>query len=147
MLRHFDIWPYGMNKNDLIEEQRIFLIYLMGCIPTLDGWSMQVDYLKSRQDIDEMTIADIEINKEDIDLAELHGTDIRKLKRERLKDEKEKKLKELKNKYGIKDTLERKDNPIDKVHGKIDDSVRNLQNERQRLWDMLDGKGLLKKKE
>jgi hypothetical protein len=43
-IKNFDIWPVGVDKNDLYEEQKAFIIYLMGTLPAIEDWKRQVQY-------------------------------------------------------------------------------------------------------
>lgn len=138
MIRHFDVYPIGFNKENLFEEQKIFLIYLMGQIPSLDDWTMQVDYKTKKEEIEK--IKSIELNKTDLDLAKLQGKDIVELRKERLIQEKEKLLRDLNEKFGIKE--EEKEIKIDGLPD-MDDS--KPVSEKEKLWDILQGKNLIKK--
>ncbi len=135
LIRHFNIYPVGFDKNNLLEAQRNFLVYLIGFIPNLDDWNLQVTYLDKLNDIKQIT--KIEIAQEDIDLAKMQNRDIEELKKERLKEEKEKKIIELKTKYGIK---------IEKQEEQgIADEIPEIENVPKNLWDILQGKGIIKK--
>ena len=135
LIKHFGIFPIGFNKEDLFEEQKIFLVYLMGFIPSIQDWTIQVDYQVELQKIKD--IKTIEISPEDIDLAKMQGKDINELKKDRLNAEKIKKIAELNKKYGLKDETP-ETNEIPDIKDVID------QNNPKKLWDILQGKGLLK---
>lgn len=137
LIKHFGVWPEGTDKNNLFYEQKIFVIYLMGIIPGKEDWTVQVDYKLKLQEIED--IKDVKIDKTDIDLAELQGKDINTLRKERLRYEKEKRLKELNEKFGIKEEVK----PIEDIEG-LPDKVEKT-NE-QTLWEIIEGKGLVKKK-
>lgn len=137
LIKHFGVWPEGTDKNNLFHEQKIFVIYLMGAIPGKEDWTVQVDYKLKLQEIED--IKDVKIDKTDIDLAELQGKNINALRKERLRYEKEKRLKELNEKFGIKEEVK----PIEEIEG-LPDKVEKT-NE-QTLWEIIEGKGLIKKK-
>jgi len=138
LIKHFGIWPIGgSDKNDLFEEQKVFLVYLMGMIPSNDEWAVQVDYKTKLQEIKDMK--SVEIEQGDIDLAKLQGRNIGKLKKERLEQEKEKRILELNEKFGIKEKIKQPERPEglpEKRHDK--EKVRQ-----EKLWDLLQGKGLV----
>lgn len=138
MIKHFQVYPLEFNKNDLFEEQKIFLIYLMGLIPSIEDWTLQVDYKTRKEKI--KNIKSIKLEKTDIDLAQMHNKDIDELKKERLIEEKEKQLKELNEKFGIEE-----DKKEIKIKGLPDNEKSELKSEKEKLWDVLQGKGLIKK--
>jgi hypothetical protein len=133
MIKHFDIWPMGVDKNNLFDEQKIFLIYLMGIIPSKEDWSLQIDYKKKLAEIE--NIKDIKLSKTDLDLAKLQGKNLEKLKSERLKSYKRERLKELNNKFGVKE-----DNTENEIEQKEQNIENKKNNQRQELWDLLQGK-------
>lgn len=133
LIKHFNIWPIGFDKNDLFDEQKIFLIYLVGTIPSMDDWNLQISYKKEINEID--NLKKIDIDQADIDVAKLQGRDIKKLKQERLTKEKKRLKNEIDKKYGIK-----KEPVIPKEFKKKQEDT----NERQKLWEILQGKGLIK---
>ena len=137
MLKHFQIYPTGFDKTNLFDEQKIFLIYLMGSVPSIEDWTMQVDYKTKREEI--LKIKSVKLEKTDLDVAILQNKDIVEFRKERLKQEKKKLLKELNEKFGIAE--EKEDIKIDGLP-EIDDSD---QSSKKDLWDMLQGKGLIKK--
>lgn len=137
-IKHFDIWPVGVDKNNLFYEQKVFIAYLCGSIPSPEDWSLNVEYFSKKEKIEELTVEDIEITSADIDIARVQGKDIEELKQERLSGEKIKRLSELKEKFGIR---EEEDN--EKIEGLPEKSDQISQN--QKLWDILECKGLLKK--
>lgn len=132
-IKHFGIWPVGVDKNDLFDDQKIFLVYLMGIIPEMSDWQLQMSYRKELNEIKELTR--VEINQTEIDVAQLQGRDIEELRRDRLKQEKNRRINELNKKYGIKQD--------DEVKESISIPQEST-SERQRLWDILQGKGLIK---
>jgi hypothetical protein len=139
LIKHCGIYPIGFDKDNLLEDQKVFLAYLLGVIPSLEDWSVQVDYKIRKEEIQKINIKDIKLTKTDIDLAKLQGNDIDEIKKEKLKLEKQRKLRELKDKFGIKEEKEKEDDPI-----VIDsDSVIDSDNP-NRLWDMLQMKNLVK---
>ena len=136
LIKHFGIWPIGTDKKSLFEEQKIFIIYLMGAIPEISEWTLQVDYQKKRKEIEMLSLKDIKLSQTDIDVSVLHGTDIEEIKRERLKAEKKKKFQEIDKEFGVEES---KDIDIPEIEHKPSDKP---QDERQKLWDMLQAKGL-----
>ena len=139
-MKHFNIWPDGINKDDLFYEQKVFIAYLMGIIPSHENWSIQVDYKIKSQEIKNLTIKDIEISQEDLDLAGLQGRDINQIKAERLKSEKEKRKSELDKSFGIKEEAKKPPRP----EGLPTASKAEMEKVRQeKLWELLQGKGLV----
>lgn len=137
MIKNFDIWPLHLDKNNLFEQQKIFIIYLMGLIPENNDWTTQVEYLRKLEEI--KNIKTIELSQTDIDLATLQDRDIEEIKRERLLEYKNNRRKELKEKYGIKE--EKKE----EIH--IEGLPENDgKSQKKELWDLLQGKGLIKEK-
>lgn len=139
MLKHFDVWPTTLNKNDLFEEQKIFLIYLLGIIPERQDWNINIEYQKQLQEIKDLK--HIELEQTEIDLAKIQGNSLQDIKKEKLKEEKKKRIHELKEKFGVKEKTEKND--FVELPEKENISPYNHQ---QKLWDILHGKGLLNKK-
>jgi len=137
MIRHFGIYPQGFQKDDLFDEQKIFLMYLLGRVPTLDDWAYTVEYSIRLAAIDKMTIDDVDISQEELDLAEFRGEDIEVIKNNRLEGLKRTKTQELKKEYGIKDETESGNKPKFEIKNKDD------QKNAKQLWDLLQGKGLV----
>ena len=79
------------------------------------------------------------ISDSDMDVARLQGRDIEELKKERLRLERHRKISEIKKKYGIKE----EEKEIELPEGIPE--IPKVVNERQKLWDILDGKGLINK--
>lgn len=129
MIKHFDVWPLSIDKNNLYEEQKIFLIYLLGIIPSIDDWSLQVDYKKKLNDIE--NIKDIELNKAEIDIAKIQNRNIEEIYKQRLKEEKAKKIKELNKSFGI-ETIEKETPKEEKKEIK--------EKTQQDLWNLLNRK-------
>lgn len=119
---------------DFFYEQKVFLLYLIGMIPSLEGWTSQVDYKSRENEIKNLTVDDIEITQEDKDIAAIQGNDIETIKIERLAAYKEQKLQELKKSFGISD---------EKTETKKEIKIKGQNDQRQKLWDILKGKGLL----
>lgn len=140
LMKYSGIWPIGLDKDNLFDEQKIFIVYLMGCIPTLEDWTVQVDYKIKKQEIEDLK--DIEIDQADIDIAKLKGKNIEKLKKERLLQEKKKRLAELNKSFGIKEKVKIAGRPEGLPDPKSDDGAQ-----RKELWEMLNLKGLIKKKD
>lgn len=142
LIKYFNIWPAGVSKDDLFEIQKHFLVYLMGCIPTLENWATQVSYQIEKQAIHDLK--KVEISQEDIDLVKLQGRDIKELKKERLESEKEQLLYELNKKYGIKN---KEDEEMPKRPEGLPERSKTSEPVKQEdLWDLLNGKGLIKKR-
>jgi hypothetical protein len=120
----------------MFEEQKIFLIYLMGTIPEMRDWKMQVSYETELEEI--KSLKDVEISQSDIDIAKIQGRSLENLKAERLKTEKESKFKELREKYGLKPV----DENVPMPEG-IPTEVPKTRNPQEKLWDLLQGKGLI----
>jgi hypothetical protein len=139
MLKHFDVWPTTLNKNDLFEEQKIFLIYLLGIIPERQDWNINIEYQKQLQEIKDLK--HIELEQTEIDLAKIQGKSLQDIEKEKLKEEKKKQIHELKEKFGVKEEIEK--NYFVELPEKENISPYNHQ---QKLWDILHGKGLLNKK-
>lgn len=134
LIKHFGIFPFGFEKDNLFYEQRAFLVYLSGSIPSLENWSTQMDYTNRKEAIENLKVKDIQLSEEDLSLAKLHGKDTDSIKREQLKSEKDKRIKKLDEDFGIKNENDQK---IVEFKSKSDN--------KERLWDMLQGKGLIDK--
>jgi hypothetical protein len=141
LLKHLRIWPFTLDKNNLFEQQKIFLIYLMGIIPEQQDWQVQTEYQKEYNAI--KNLKEVEIDKTEIDLAGIQGRNVEDIKKEKLSIEKAQRIQELNKKFGIK-TDEK-----DYVQGginlpKYENPVKD-NSQRDQLWDILHGKGILKK--
>lgn len=143
MLRHFKVWPENIDKNNLYYEQKAFLIYLAGSVPSLDDWAIQVEYKIQKQKIDDLTEKDIVLSKTELDLAKIHGKEIEQLKKDALKQEKEIRLLELNKKFGVNQKDE--DNEINNIPYKVSRDNEEIE-KREKLWDILQGKGIIKNK-
>ena len=141
MLKHFGIWPYGLDKENLFYEQKVFLLYLMGYIPSNEDWKLQVEYKIELKKIDDLDIKDIDVPQGDIDLAKLQDRDVSKFKKERLIQEKEKRKRELDERYGIERKKEEQKRPEGLPEYKPEEDNKMHPKE---LWEILEGKGLLK---
>jgi hypothetical protein len=135
LIRHFKIFPSYFDKENLFDEQKIFLIYLMGFIPEIEEWKLEVDYKIRLEEIKK--IDKVQINQTEIDLALINGTDLKELEKEQLFLEKKKRIQELNKKFGI--VSEEKE--IEKV---VEEKHDIYNNNPQELWDILRGKGLIK---
>ncbi len=111
----------------------------MGFVYSLEEWNLQVDYQRRLQMINNLSLKDIKLDKTDIDLAKMHGRDLYLLKKERLKEEKNKKKKELDDKFGIND-----DKKDEKAVGFKEENPTEKQ---KTLWEMLELKKIIKKEE
>ena len=138
MIKHFDIWPAGFNKQDLFDEQKEFLIYLMGTLPAIEDWKTQVSYETELQEVKDLK--SVHVSESDIDVAKLQGRDVAELKAERLKFEKKKRIDEIRKKYGLKPI----GSEIQDVKGLPKVKPEDRQKPQEKLWDMLQGKGLIK---
>lgn len=138
MIKHFGVYPIGFDKYNLFDEQKIFLIYLMGFIPDFENWSMQMDFKVKKEEI--INLKTVEIEKTDIDLAKLQGKNIEELKKDRLIQEKEKRLRELNEKFGIEEEPEEIE-----IEGLPKIDKEQPLSEKEKLWDVLNCKGLIKK--
>lgn len=138
MIKHFSVYPIGFDKDNLFDEQKIFLIYLMGFIPDFENWSMQMDFKVKKEEI--INLKTVEIEKTDIDLAKLQGKNIEELKKDRLIQEKEKRLRELNEKFGIEEEPEEIE-----IEGLPKIDKEQPLSEKEKLWDVLNCKGLIKK--
>ena len=140
MLKHFGIWPHGVDKENLFEEQKIFLIYLMGNVPEITDWKTQVAYETELEQINSLKKA--YISESDIDVAKLQGRDVEELKKERLTNEKEKRINELRKKYGLKPIV-KEEEPIEGLpeRPELPEGDQRLKAQ-ERLWDLLQGKML-----
>jgi len=136
MIKHFDVYPVGFDKNNLFDEQKIFLIYLIGVIPSIEDWTIQVEYKLELKNIQE--IKSVEISESDIDIAKLHGENINELKKERLLLHKEEKIKELNKKYGIKISEE-----TEKIKEIPESKLNRAQIRQDKIWEYLQGKELV----
>ena len=108
----------------------------MGHIPKLNDWATQVSYQTELQNIKDLKT--VEISKEDIDLAKMQGRNLKEIKKDRLKTEKEKQISELNKKYGLKEETPDDADEIPEIKDIID------KNNPKNLWDILQGKGLIK---
>lgn len=127
-----------MDRHDLFEEQKVFLMYLLGSIPSLDDWNLNVDYKRQKDEI--LQMATIRLDQTELDLASFHGQDIDEVKREKLISEKKIKLKELNEKFGV----EEKQNNFEIIDSFEADSEIKDSSPKDDLWDILNMKGLLR---
>jgi hypothetical protein len=138
LLKHLHVWPATLDRNNLFEQQKIFLVYLLGIIPEYQDWQIQTEYQKGYKAI--TAIKEIELDKTEIDLARMQGKDIEKIKKEKLYIEKTQRIQELNKKFGIKE--ENPETGRVKIPGH--DPVNN-NSQKEQLWDILHGKGIIKK--
>ena len=82
LIRHFNIFPANFDKENLFEEQKIFLIYLMGIIPDFDSWRLNVDYKIRLDEIKKMK--SVKIDDTILDMAKLQEKDLKQVEREEL---------------------------------------------------------------
>jgi len=135
MIRHFNIYPSNFDKENLYEEQKVFLIYLIGVIPELDQWKIHIDYNIKLEEIKKLK--KIEINQTEKDLAGINGKDLKQLYKEQLLLTKKRMISELNEKFGIVED----EKEIEKV---IETKPDIKDNNPAQLWEMLQGKGLVK---
>lgn len=135
MIRHFGIFPENFDREDLFYEQKRFLMYLVGGIPTMENWQRNIEYQTALSKIKTSTA--VILTEEEISLASLHGSSIDEIKRNRLIQEKMLRIKELNEQYGVKTT----DENIVSVVEEEDETKPNSRDP-QALWDLLQGKGL-----
>ena len=108
----------------------------MGAIPDLENWTLQVSY---QTDIEEIkNLKKVDISQTDLDVARLQNRDIEELKRERLIMERKTRIAEINNKYGIKNKI-----PEIEMPDGIPSEPQTI-DEKKKLWDILQGKGLIK---
>lgn len=91
---------------------------------------MQTDYKTKLDKIKNIT--KIKISKTDYDLAKLQGRDISEIEGERLISERNQKVKELNKDFGIEEP-KTKEKELPKIP----------ENKNKRIWDLLQGKGLI----
>lgn len=128
MIKYFNIYPSTFDIDNLHETQKLFLVNLAGVIPKQEDWSVNVRYFKKKLDIEE--IKSIQLKQEEIDLAELHGTDIEELKHERLVAYKKKLLDDLDLKYGLKSDIDK--------HKENSELLNKITNEQQaKIYDLI----------
>lgn len=135
MIRHFGIFPHNFDKENLLEDQKIFLIYLMASIPDMEYWKRNVEY-KSRL-IEIKSLKKININQTEYDLADISGKSKKQVYKEQLLLEKKRRISELNKEFGIDEI----DEDIEKTV-EIKQDIKNTNPEK--LWELLQGKGLVK---
>ena len=133
LIRHFGIYPHGFDKDDLFEEQKVFLMYLVGQIPEMDVWGRNVSYQTKLKDI--RGLKEVEIPQAELDLASMRKQDITELKRQKLVETKRIKIAELNQEYGIKET---------DTETQVQAEIKGQTDDPRQLWDMLQLKGLTK---
>ena len=77
-IKHFNIWPVGVEKNNLFYEQKVFVMNLMATIPDLSDWTTQIQYNRELYDIE--NLKSVRMEEADIDVAKLQEENIEKLK-------------------------------------------------------------------
>lgn len=135
LIRHFNIFPVGFEKDNLFPEQKIFLIWLIGQIPDLDIWKRNVEYKTKLSEI--QSLDKIELNQTEIDLAAIQEKPIKLVEKEQLFNEKKKRIQDLNKKFGIEDTE-------DEIEKTVEIKPDIKDNNPKRIWDLLTGKGLVK---
>ena len=135
MIRHFNIFPMGFDKENLYDEQKIFLIYLIGTIPNIEKWQISVEYKIKLDEI--KNIKKVGIDQTEIDLANISGKDLKQVHKEQLFMEKKRLIQELNRRFGIEEDEEEIERTVEAEPDKIDNNPAHL-------WDVLNGKGLVK---
>ena len=110
----------------------------MGTLPAIEDWKTQVSYETELQEVKDLK--SVHVSESDIDVAKLQGRDVAELKAERLKFEKKKRIDEIRKKYGLKPI----GSEIQDVKGLPKVKPEDRQKPQEKLWDMLQGKGLIK---
>lgn len=136
MIRHFSIYPQDFDKDNLFDEQKIFLMYLLGSIPDLEMWQKDVAFKHRLEEI--KMIKDVPLSESELTIAELHGSDIEDMKRNKLREEKRRQEKELREKYGYPQEEE------DYTDDNAAEPETKVSQDPQNVWDMLQGKGIIK---
>ena len=139
MIRHFKVFPPGFDPGNLFDEQKIFLVYLVGNIPDMDAWQKNVEYRSRLEEIRGIKKESIELNKTDIDLANIHGKSLDDLRAERLAPEKKNRIAQLRKDFGIQEDPEETE-----AENTVEPETLRATNDPSKLWDMLEGKGLVK---
>ena len=132
------MFPPGVNKEAFFDEQKVFIIYLMGSIPDFQEWSLHLSYKKKMNEI--KNLKDIDIDETDIEVAKINGESIEALKKKRLKQKKKRMIQEVNKEFGIKDEQIEENKDIKKDLPKEKTELGT-----QQLWEMLEGRGLVKK--
>lgn len=135
LIRHFGIFPFNFDKENLFEEQKIFLIYLMGNIPDMEQWKLNIEYNSKLNEIKK--INKVSLDQTEIDLAELQGKNLEQIERDKLLAEKTRKIRELNEKFGIKEKE-------DEIEKDVVEKTEIDSNNPGKLWDLLNLKGLVK---
>jgi len=135
MIRHFNIFPTNFDKENLFEEQKIFLIYLMAHIPEIDQWKRNVEYKTRLAEIKQLET--ITLTETEIDMASINDQPLSQVKKEKLFTEKKKRINELNKEFGI--VAEERE--VEKV---VETNTSANYSNPERLWDLLQGKGLVK---
>ena len=142
-IKHFKKFPVDVNQDDFFEEQKIFVMYLCGVIPEFTDWNYQIKYYQQKANIEDMTIADVKLDESELDIAEFRNEDVNKIKEEKLKSEKKRRIFELNKEFGIKNKEPKKKIEVNNISNE-EKSVEDKRKEQQRLYDILQGKGLTK---
>lgn len=140
LIRHFGIWPVAVDKDNLFQEQKHFLMYLVGTIPRMEEWARQVNFQKQIQEVESYTEKDLIFSDEELDIIRIQGKNIEEYKKEKLPEEKKNKIKEIKKNFGIEEKEELKG--IEGIEG-IPEITDTKPGNIQELWKILNGKGLV----
>lgn len=136
LIKHFKIFPPEFDTGNLFYEQKVFLTYLMGNIPEMSDWKVQVDYKNELNNI--VSNTEIELSKTDIDMAKLQGRDIEALKKERLESKKNQAIKELNIRFG----LEEPKKEIKRPNGLPENDEKRTEIHPKKIWELLQGRSL-----
>ena len=142
-IKHFKRFPVGVNQEDFFEEQKIFVMYLCGVIPEFTDWNFQIKYYQQKAEIEDMTISDVKLDESELDIAKFRNEDVNKIKEDKLKTEKKRRILELNKEFGVKNK-EAEKKVIEVNNEEKENSVEDKRKEQQRLYDILQGKGLTK---
>lgn len=114
----------------------------MGFIPDMSEWSLNMSYKKKINDI--KRLKEVKLTKTDEDLCKLQNKDIDELKKQRLKEEKIRKIHEVNAEFGVKNEEEDIDDEFKDVIDSQSKKGKNVDFNKEKLWDMLEGRGLVK---
>ena len=132
LIRHFGIYPFEFDKDNLFDEHKIFLMYLIGNMPGMEVWERNVSYQIKKEEI--KNIKTIKLDQYDIDMARLQKKNLSELKKQRLIEHKKQEILKLNEFFGVKEEIEEIERHIE-----FKDKENN---DPDRLWKILQGKGL-----
>jgi hypothetical protein len=135
-IKHFKMFPVGVNPETFFEEQRIFVCYLTGNIPDIPDWERRCLYMSKKNDIETMTIDDIELTDTEKELTKMQNESEIQKKKEKLKFEKINLKKQLNEEFGVKE--EKSTQPV------VEKAKTPGDEQKLQLWDVLQAKGIVK---